>query len=365
MKIKKVTREYEAWLGKQLKIVKPDLEQKHRNMVSDPFIFLRATFYRWMQLWPEVCPELTDAPAVLAVGDLHIENFGTWRDAEGRLIWGVNDFDEVYPLPYTNDLVRLATSANLAIAASHLSIDFRDACDAIVRGYRKGLTTGGKPFVLGEEHPELRRMARGILREPVHFWQKMDVQKRPRGKVPASAIEALKDLMPERGLSFELSARQAGEGSLGRQRFVALAHWRGGRIAREAKALCTSACAFARADGKGPKEILYQVLLDRAVRCRDPFVHVQGQWIVRRLAPDCSRIELSALPEERDEKVLLESMGFELANIHLGTPEAVKAILRDLQKRPDKWLYRAARDMTRATRKDWKVWRDKMLAVEK
>jgi len=31
---------------------------------------------------------------VLAVGDLHVENFGTWRDAEGRLIWGVNDFDE-------------------------------------------------------------------------------------------------------------------------------------------------------------------------------------------------------------------------------------------------------------------------------
>src|SRR5260370_32652719 len=47
---------------------------------------------------------------VLAVGDLHVENFGTWRDAEGRLTWGVNDFDEAYPLPYTIDLARLATS---------------------------------------------------------------------------------------------------------------------------------------------------------------------------------------------------------------------------------------------------------------
>jgi len=36
---------------------------------------------------------------VLAVGDLHVENFGTWRDAEGRLIWGVNDFDEAWRLP--------------------------------------------------------------------------------------------------------------------------------------------------------------------------------------------------------------------------------------------------------------------------
>ena len=49
-------------------------------------------------------------PKVLAVGDLHIENFGTWRDSEGRLVWGVNDFDETWRLPYTQDLVRLTTS---------------------------------------------------------------------------------------------------------------------------------------------------------------------------------------------------------------------------------------------------------------
>ena len=48
---------------------------------------------------------------MLAVGDLHVENFGTWRDADGRLCWGINDFDEADRLPYTNDLVRLAASA--------------------------------------------------------------------------------------------------------------------------------------------------------------------------------------------------------------------------------------------------------------
>ena len=57
---------------------------------------------------------LARAPRALAVGDLHVENFGTWRDVEGRLIWGINDFDEAWRLPYTNDLVRLATSALLA-----------------------------------------------------------------------------------------------------------------------------------------------------------------------------------------------------------------------------------------------------------
>ena len=62
------------------------------------------------------------APQVLAVGDLHVENFGTWRDMEGRLVWGINDFDEVYELPYTIDLVRLAASAHIAIRESRLEI---------------------------------------------------------------------------------------------------------------------------------------------------------------------------------------------------------------------------------------------------
>src|SRR5438094_910682 len=58
MKIKRATKLYEQWLGQQLAIVKRDLAQKHRNMASDPFIFLRATYYRWAQRWTKVCPEL-------------------------------------------------------------------------------------------------------------------------------------------------------------------------------------------------------------------------------------------------------------------------------------------------------------------
>ncbi len=73
-------------------------------MTKDVFSFLRATFYRWVVLFPQTCPELAAAPALLGVGDLHVENFGTWRDGEGRLIWGINDFDEACTLAYTSDL---------------------------------------------------------------------------------------------------------------------------------------------------------------------------------------------------------------------------------------------------------------------
>jgi uncharacterized protein (DUF2252 family) len=112
---RKATATYEDWLAGELEIVPEDLTHKHQLMREAVFPFFRATFYRWAQLWPEVCPECNDAPELLAVGDLHVENFGTWRDIEGRLVWGINDFDEACRMPYTIDLVRLAASAHLAI----------------------------------------------------------------------------------------------------------------------------------------------------------------------------------------------------------------------------------------------------------
>src|SRR6266481_1457239 len=130
-------------------------------MSEDAFSFLRATFYRWAQHWPEVCRELKNAHQVLAVGDLHVENFGTWRDAEGRLIWGINDFDEAYELPYTLDLVRLATSAHLAIDGAHLKLAHKEACALIMSGYMDALRAGGRAMVLSEEHPRMRAMASG------------------------------------------------------------------------------------------------------------------------------------------------------------------------------------------------------------
>src|SRR5713226_6243198 len=122
MNIIAATRKYEQWLAQRTTIVTGDLKLKHEFMAAAAFAFLRATFYRWLQIWTEVCPEVSRAPRVLAVGDLHIENFGTWRDADGRLAWGINDFDEVSHMPYAIDLVRLAASALLAGESEHLAV---------------------------------------------------------------------------------------------------------------------------------------------------------------------------------------------------------------------------------------------------
>src|SRR5947209_4307453 len=116
----KTTRHFEEWLGHHTDVVNKDLRVKHLNMKMGIFLFLRATFYRWAQIWPKVCPDLAKGPLVLAVGDLHVENFGTWRDAEGRLTWGVNDFDEAHPLRAPGKELRLLRAMGWETANIHL-----------------------------------------------------------------------------------------------------------------------------------------------------------------------------------------------------------------------------------------------------
>ena len=347
------TAAYERWLGSHVTLIPADLKAKHDAMRDSLFPFFRATYYRWAQLWPAVCKDLSKAPETLSVGDLHVENFGTWRDAEGRLIWGVNDFDEAWPLAYTNDLVRLAASA---VIATGVDVRPRDAAAAILDGYCSCLRDGATPFVLAENHLFLRRMATERLKDPGDYWRKLDSEPEHAGKVPKVVAKGFDRVMPGRGLPCRYIHRMAGLGSLGRVRVAAITDWHGARVAREAKALAPSACAWAEGR-KGAPRIRYQEILDTAVRCPDPFVKQRGNWIIRRLAPDCSRIELSDLPKERDALRLLKDMGREIANIHLGGAKPGD-LLKDLKRRRDDWLHKAADAMLKSLSSDWHAWRD-------
>lgn len=164
------TQDYEGWLGRQLTVVRPDLRYKHAQMAASPFAFMRATFYRFAQQWPHLSGGL-DAPQVLGVGDLHVENYGTWRDRFGRLVWGINDFDEAAPMPYLLDLTRLCLSAVLATQGRELELDSREVAQAVLSGYGRSLKAGGIPFVLEEEHLWLREQV--VPRDPAKFWAKL------------------------------------------------------------------------------------------------------------------------------------------------------------------------------------------------
>jgi hypothetical protein len=353
--IVRATADFEKWASRHVKLVPSEVKLKHRNMALSAFPFLRATFYRWAQWWPVVCPELARAPEVLTVGDLHVENFGTWRDLEGRLIWGVNDFDEAWPASYAVDLVRLVASAYLAIDEQHLAITRKAAREAMEAGYRDSIAHGGRPFVLAEHHRWLRLVALSKLRDPVVFWHKILACPKYKGKLPKDVLKLVHRSMPVRTMNSEFRSRIAGLGSLGHPRVLTLATWDGAHVVREAKQLTPSAWIWARQLHNA--QILSRKLIETSVRVLDPHVHFAAHWIVRRLAPDCCHIEIHSLPEERDEERLAYYMGWETANIHLGSSKAISAVKRDLAKRNGRWLHKSSKTMLHATLADWKYWR--------
>jgi hypothetical protein len=359
MDILAATHSYETWLEGFTPLDQPDLKFKHKQMASaaDPFPFFRATYYRWVQRWAKAAGELVEAPVVLSVGDLHVENFGTWRDADGRLCWGVNDFDEADHLPYTNDLVRLAASVLFAKRAGALNLRFAAACKAILAGYRDCWKAGGTPFVLEEHNAHLRALAMAKDRNPRPFWKKLTalLQHEPADP-PAAARTALLSALPVDGVPAQFRhRRRVGMGSLGKPRYVALAQCTGGWMAREAKVASAPATAWAEKSDR--IEPCAAKVVGHAIRSPDPFYRLVPGWVLRRLGPRCSRLELVHLKQATDKQRILRAMGSETANVHAGTPHIGQAVQIDLARRPKGWLEDAARTLARLLERDWRAWR--------
>jgi len=357
MNVAAATRAYEDWLGGQLELVPKDLDRKHKRMQESPFIFLRASYYRWLQCIDELAPDLA-APELACVGDLHVENFGTWRDAEGRLVWGINDFDESERLPYTYDLARLATSAVLATGDGTLRVSPREACEAVLVGYRESLAAGGRPFVLAGEHEELAGLVAGVLAPgPRSWWKDLSEDELlapspEHDHVPDGASGALTAVLPDPDWEYEVRRRVAGVGSLGRRRIVLVGDHDGAPVARELKQLAPPAGVWLGRDAS------QRVPIAAAVRSADPFMHAAGGWVARRIAPDCVKLDLSA-PEGRDvERRLLSFMGAETANIHLASGDAAAPVRDDLDGRRRGWLYETVTRLARATRADYSTFKD-------
>src|SRR5260370_2579013 len=130
----------------------------------------------------------------------------------------------------------------------------REAAEAIEEGYRDALNAGGRAFVLAEQHQWLRLMALSKLRDPVHFWAKMAQNPPYTAKPPAEVRRLLEGSFPRPRPAYVLKRRIAGLGSLGHPRILALSSWKGAYVAREAKAIRTSAWASFSGD---PAEELY------------------------------------------------------------------------------------------------------------
>jgi uncharacterized protein (DUF2252 family) len=153
---------------------------KFRKMAASAFAFYRGTaclFYHDLEKQPGGSAYLDERTGRVWIhGDLHAENFGTYMDAGGRLVFNVNDFDEAYVGPFTWDLRRLAASLALIGYTKALSDEqITDLVETYAAAYRErihALATGVKndevpPYTLDTaEGPLLAalRSARSLTR---------------------------------------------------------------------------------------------------------------------------------------------------------------------------------------------------------
>jgi hypothetical protein len=378
MNIFKSAAKYEDWLRSHLDdVVEKDIAVKHEKMAEGAFQFLRATYWRWAETIDDLRRDLKDAPHVLAVGDIHVENFGTWRDAEGRLVWGVNDFDEAAKMPYALDIVRLAASALLAKVPG---IGSAEICTSIAEGYAKGLKAPA-PFVLDHDHKWLRDIVVVSDHNRKKFWEKFDpariAEKKPDKIDPVAPEElrrrfrkAIERAQPDSGIALEFYSREAGTGSLGRPRFFGVGSWQGGLIVREAKAMARSGWTLVHG---GAHRLRCAEIAAGPYRSPDPTYHLRGHVLVRRLSPNDFKIEVEQPKKKdkakkaKDEKVnalppaqlinadMLHAMGRELASIHRGTREK-DDIEADFQARGNGWLLAAVTSVAAAITAEQREW---------
>ncbi len=341
------TRIFEQWMAAQGEVDREALDRKHALMAEGAFPFLRATYYYWTVAFAQECPDLAAASLCPSVGDTHLENFGTWRDSEGRLVWGINDYDEAALLPWTNDPVRLATSILLAVQDGRLDLKPRTVCEALLSGYAQGWE---KPrvFVLAEKNRWLRDIARRQIKDPDRFFERMESLE--DAAPPPRVVEVLSGVLPP---GFRVKRRTAGAGSLGRQRYAAISEWNGASIVREVKFTgpVSQSCFGNTVPG------LRAEIYSQRIQSPDPFLIFHPDCTIRRLAPDCTKIEISLIQKAADQIRVVSAMGTELAAVH--RIESSGKIPSDLRRRPSSWLYDAACQMADAVTGAQKIWRKK------
>jgi uncharacterized protein (DUF2252 family) len=114
--------------------------RKFRKMAASPFAFYRgsASLFYADQTGAYRDDTFLDerTSRVWIHGDLHAENFGTYMNSSGQLVFNVNDFDEAYVGPFIWDLKRFCASVALIGYSKALSDDvITELVSTFARGY--------------------------------------------------------------------------------------------------------------------------------------------------------------------------------------------------------------------------------------
>ncbi len=349
--VRELTEDYERWLRETVDVVEHGLVEKHRVMSESELGFLRGSYYLWLVRVAEHVPDVLRRARVPVAGDLHVQNFGTWRDLDQVRRWGINDLDELSHGPWLLDVLRLATSA---VLSPHLHLDHPEIAEELLAAYANAVP-GVAVEIDGGEARHLTSLV-PVFGDPQRFYARL-ARGRPT-EVPPSVARAAAGVA-EAGWRPSWHEHDAGTGSLGLCRAVGVGPARDGNThAREVKQLGrgTAVWAASRLDRQPtPDPDLYGEVA-HAVRGPAGARRV-GDWQVRDLAPDVVRIELAGL-RRHDARRLLRSMARATADVHGVDSAGGRAAQAEAAAMSPDELAGLVATMVGVTRADLATWRE-------
>lgn len=366
------------------------LQLKYQRMRAGPFAFLRGTCHLFYERLPDH-GVLRKAPLAWLCGDLHLENFGSYKGQTRLVYFDVNDFDEGLLAPLSWDLVRML--ASVWIAAGTLSIRRSDAhalCTEFLNAYASSLSLGKIYWIerdlahglIGKLLEGLRERSRAdFLRERT---ESVGGRRRLRidGKKALAASDAQRaeatalvaafaetQSNPEFYEVLDVARRIAGTGSLGIDRYVLLVRGSGSpdgnRLLDVKRAVRSSLAPHVTAKQPRWRSEAHRVtelqFRSQAVSMEllRPLVAGDDAWVLRNLQPAEDRIELERSGQSLDDlRGLLATMGRLVAWVHLrGAARDGAAGPGELMRFGDrsKWkqeLLEASEDCAARVRKD-------------
>ena len=224
------------------------LAMKYAKMAQSPFIFLRGACHLFYPALP-ASPLFHQAPLAWSCGDLHFENFGSYKGDNRLVYFDINDFDEAALAPASWDLLRLLTSIRCGADELHVTADEAHAVSqSCLDAYRQALGKG-KPLWVE------RDTAGGLIKDlldnlqnckRVDFLDKRTTLKNGRRRLKLDGVKALpatdqqkssvSDFLqhyaaaqpdPKFFTVLDVARRIAGTGSLGVERYVVLVEGKG------------------------------------------------------------------------------------------------------------------------------------------
>lgn len=101
-------------------LLQPIVQRKYQVMAQNAYIFFRGTCHLFYEDLSGHA-SFPDAPPVWGCGDLHLENFGSYKGNNRYVYFDENDFDEALLLPATWEVVRVVTSILVAFKSLNVN----------------------------------------------------------------------------------------------------------------------------------------------------------------------------------------------------------------------------------------------------